>query len=207
MKRFAQKIAARLVSFFDRQRQFSEFHDLVARGLLVIGRHTYGLPKIWMYRGSECKVVIGDFCSFAPGVEIIAGGVHPTNWVSTYPFRINWGMPGALRDGMPSSHGDIIIGSDVWIGTGAMILSGVKIGHGAIVAARAVVTKDVAPYAIVAGVPARNLCMRFSQEVINQLLHVQWWNWPEDQIRAAVPLLSSNLVKEFLTKCANTEQE
>jgi hypothetical protein len=92
----------------------------------------------------------------------------------------------------------VVIGSDVWIGTDAMVLSGVSIGHGAIVAARAVVTRDVPPYAIVAGVPAKVVRWRFEPAVIERLLKVAWWEWDDERIRQFVPLLSSTRTDEFL---------
>jgi acetyltransferase-like isoleucine patch superfamily enzyme len=198
VKRWLQRRAQGLVAFFERQVKLAEKNDLMARGLLVLGRHTYGQPKVWMSRGSECKVVIGNFCSIAPGVQCVAGGIHPAAWISTYPFRIRWGLAGAYEDGMPATQGDIVIGSDVWIGTDAMILSGVQIGHGAIVAARSVVTRSVPPYAVVAGVPARVVKHRFEADVVARLLQMAWWDWSDDQIQKAVPLLSSGEVDRFL---------
>jgi acetyltransferase-like isoleucine patch superfamily enzyme len=198
VKRFAQKTVARVASFVGRQAQFSEIHDLLERGLLVIGRHTYGLPKVWMYMGSECKVVVGAFCSIAPGVQIIAGGGHPASRVSTFPFRIRWRMAGVYEDGMPETRGDIVIGSDVWLGTDAIVLSGVSIGHGAIVAAGSVVTHSVPPYAIVGGVPAAVIRYRFDNDTIQKLLQISWWEWDDSTIKEAVPLLSSSDVQAFL---------
>ena len=155
-------------------------------------------PEFGEYCGSERKVVIGSFCSISPEVEIITGGIHPTDWVSTFPFRIAWRMPGAFADGMPSSRGDTVIGSDVWIGTGAMILSGVTIGHGSVVAARSLVARDVPPYAIVAGAPARVVRSRFSPDVVAKLLELAWWQWDDKRIREFVPLLSSADVDRFV---------
>lgn len=198
LKRDIQNALARLNRFLRTQERNAERHRLVSQGLLEVGCHTYGGPKVWIYEGSERKAVIGAYCSIAPDVEIITGGIHPTDWVSTYPFRIQWKMDGALQDGMPASHGDVVVGNDVWIGSGAMILSGVTIGHGSVVAARSVVTKDVPPYAIVGGCPAKVLKYRFSPEAIAKLLAIQWWNWPEEEVREAVPLLSSNNMDEFL---------
>src|SRR6185503_10124529 len=145
-------------------------------------------------------VRIGSFCSIAPEVEIITGGIHPAEWVSLFPFRTRWGLPGGYQDGMPTSRGDVTIGSDVWIGTGAMILSGVTIGDGALVAARAVVTKDLPPFAVAAGAPARVISMRFEPATIERLLAIRWWDWPEEKIRESVDLLSSPRVEEFLRR-------
>ena len=178
----------------------SEFHELVARGLVTVGRHTYGQPRIHSYAGSERAVRIGSFCSIAPDVQIVTGGIHPANWVSTYPFRIQWRMEGAYQDGMPSTRGDIEIGNDVWIGTGALILSGVSIGHGAVIGARSVVTRDVPAYAIASGAPARVIRYRHSEENIRQLLGIRWWDWPDEKVREAVPLLSSDRVEQFLQR-------
>lgn len=200
LKLAVRRMAVRLAAFLDRQTRLAEKHDLQDRGLLSVGRHTYGLPKIWMSRGSECKVAIGSFCSISPEVQIIAGGIHPAAWVSTYPFRIKWRMAGAYEDGMPATRGDLVVGSDVWIGTQAMLLSGVTIGHGAIVAARAVVTHSVPPYAIVAGAPAKIVRYRFEDEIIARLLKLAWWDWDDEKIRQAVPLLSSGQMDQFLAQ-------
>ena len=154
MKRWLQEKIAGLSQFCRNQEQARTIRCLQRRGLLSLGRHTYGMPTIYSYRGSEVHVTIGSFCSIAPDVQIINGGIHPASWVSLFPFRIRWNLEGAFEDGMPQTRGDIVIGSDVWLGTGAMVLSGVKIGDGAIIAVRAVVTRDVEPYAIVAGCPA-----------------------------------------------------
>ena len=200
MKRILQRLLAAFSLFLRKQESAAAIHDLTERGLLVVGRHTYGLPTIHTYRGSERKVVIGPFCSIAPGVQIVTGGIHPSEWVSTYPFRIFWAMEGAYSDGMPRSRGDVTIGADVWIGTDATILSGVDIGPGAVVAARAVVTRDVPPYAIVAGCPARIVKHRFTADLVERLLATAWWNWNDAVIRDMVPLLSSDNVEEFLRR-------
>ncbi len=123
---------------------------------------------------------------------IFGGGEHRTDWLTTFPLRIAFGLDGQHHDGHPASKGPTTIGHDVWLGTGCMILSGVTIGHGAVIGAGAVVTADVAPYAIAAGNPARTARSRFSQDVIDILLSIQWWDWPLPLIRDAVPLLSSN---------------
>jgi acetyltransferase-like isoleucine patch superfamily enzyme len=202
VKRGIQRILAHLVAWLCGQPAAAQHHGLVERGLLVIGRHTYGAPHIWNYHGSERKVTIGSFCSIGPNVEIITGGIHPTDWISTYPFRVQWKMKGAFEDGMPSSNGEVVIGSDVWLGTGATLLSGVHIGHGSVVAAKSVVTKDVPPYAMVAGVPAKIIRYRFDPEIIQRLLEIAWWEWDDARIREAVPRLSSSHVDAFLQFCS-----
>lgn len=169
-----------------------------ACGRATVGAHTYGVCTIHVGRGEGARVRVGSYCSIAVGVEIVIGGNHRPDWVSTYPFRVLWGLPGALNDGHPRPEPDIEIGSDVWIGTKAMILPGVKIGHGAVIGARAVVTKDVRPYAVVGGVPARELRRRFSDEQIEGLLALRWWEWPEERVRANVDLLSSPDVDALL---------
>ncbi|MGH3870127.1 MAG: CatB-related O-acetyltransferase [Pseudonocardiaceae bacterium] len=169
-----------------------------------MGHRSYNTPRILRYKGDVEQVTIGSYCSIADEVEIFAGGNHRADWVSTFPFRILLDLPGAFQDGCPESRGPVAIGNDVWIGRGATIMSGVTIGDGATVAARAVVAKDVRPYAIVAGNPAREIRRRFSDDIVERLLRVQWWTWSEEAIIAAVPLLCSPDVEAFLKA---TEQE
>jgi acetyltransferase-like isoleucine patch superfamily enzyme len=207
LKRRIQRFLAALGKLLHKQEQALAFHELVERGLLVVGRHTYGMPRIWTYQGSERKVTIGPFCSIGPDVEIITGGIHPTDWVSTYSFRIHWKMEGAYTDGMPASDGDVVIGADVWLGTGVTVLSGVNIGHGSIVAARSLVTRDVPPYAIVAGVPAKVIRFRFESDTIQRLLAIAWWEWDDRRIREFVPLLSSNRIDHFFQALSSEERQ
>lgn len=90
-----------------------EFRELQSQGILTVGRRTYGRPRVVNYAGSERHVRIGAFCSISPGVEIVTGGVHPMDWVSLYLLRIHYGLGGAYQDRMPTSRGDVGIGSDV----------------------------------------------------------------------------------------------
>jgi chloramphenicol O-acetyltransferase type B len=172
---------------------------LQAKGLVKIGRHTYGIPILHWFGPNDGKLEIGSYVSIADDVHIFLGGNHPPEWVSTFPFRLRFNLDGRYADGMPSSNGPVIIESDVWIGHGATLLSGVRVGVGAIVAAGALVTKDVPPYAIVGGVPAQVLRYRFQPEVINRLLEIAWWKWPEHDILDAVPVLSSPNIANFLS--------
>lgn len=166
-----------------------------------IGRFTYGNPKIINWNDGG-KLYIGNFSSIAGGVTIFLGGHHQYGWITTYPFSAKKNIwPVARLIGKPSfSKGDVVIGNDVLLGHESLIMSGVKIGDGAIVGARALVTKDVPPYAIVAGVPARIIRYRFDTKVINKLLNIKWWNWTEKKIHNEVGMLSSDQVKQFINK-------
>jgi acetyltransferase-like isoleucine patch superfamily enzyme len=165
--------------------------ELSRRYGFSIGAHSYGRPKV-RFPGSGCKLTIGSYCSIADRVEILLGGNHRTDWVTTYPFAA---FPevwrGEARDDFHSGRGGVTIGSDVWIGSGAMILSGVTIGHGAVLAARAVITRDVPPYAIVGGNPAKLIRYRFDEAKITRLLECAWWELPEAAIVSLVPLLQN----------------
>jgi acetyltransferase-like isoleucine patch superfamily enzyme len=179
---------------------------LIADGTVEIGAHSYGVPRVLVWdlggRKTSGRVIIGRYCSIAGQVTFLTGGNHRTDFVSTYPFRACWGLDGASEDGNPYSKGDIRVGHDVWIGEGASVLSGVAIGHGAVVAAYSVVADDVPPYTIVGGVPARAIRQRFTPEQIEALLRIAWWDWPEAKVLDAVPLLNGGDVQAFIDSCA-----
>lgn len=164
-----------------------------------IGEWTYGNPSIRSGRAGKA-LKIGRFCALAYGVVIVLGEEHRTDWVTTYPFsRL---FPKAKRfPGHPRSKGDVIIGNDVWIGRDALILSGVEIGNGAVIAARSVVTKDVAPYSIVAGNPAKLVRFRFNKSITADLQKIAWWNWSMLKIAEALPLLLSSNKEAFIVQC------
>lgn len=178
------------------------FKEDLRKGILEIGPYSYGFPKIMKYKGNESyKVIIGKYCSIANNVTIFTGGNHEGSWISTYPFRIMFNLEKAYLDGQPSSKGNVIIGNDVWIGEGATILSGIEIGNGAIIAANSVVVKNVEPYSIVGGNPAKKIRYRFSENQIKSLLNIEWWNWSEEKIISNVHYLSSNeYLDEFIKK-------
>ena len=161
-----------------------------------IGRRSYGGLKILRYDSTN-KLEVGAFCSFAAGVTVFLGGEHRPDWVTTYPFNV-LDKRFAHIEGHPHSKGDVVIGNDVWIGKDAVILSGVKVGDGAVIGAYAVVAKDVPAYGIVAGNPAKLLRMRFSKSQIERLLETRWWDWPDDRIDRAIPYLQSERIDEFL---------
>jgi len=161
-----------------------------------IGKGSYGNPTIHSW-GEGTRLWIGAYCSIADGVQIFLGGEHRTDWITAYPFSTFWEAAKQIA-GHPYSKGDVVIGNDVWIGTEAFILSGVKIGDGAVIGARTVVTKDVPPYAIVAGNPARVVKMRFDDETVARLLAIQWWTWDNTRIEKALPLLLNSDMEAFL---------
>jgi acetyltransferase-like isoleucine patch superfamily enzyme len=174
---------------------------LVARraGQIAIGAYTYGRPKV-RFTESGARLRIGRYSSIADGVEILLGGNHRLDWATTYPFpamKQLWPAAGGLP-GSDASRGDVIIGHDVWLGSQCMLLSGVTIGHGAVVAARAVVTRDVPPYAVVAGNPAKIVKMRFDEARIAALLATRWWDLPHEAVEVVLPLLLSDRI-EVLT--------
>jgi acetyltransferase-like isoleucine patch superfamily enzyme len=163
----------------------------------TVGEGTYGKPTV-LYDG-DTSLTIGRYCSIASDVTILLGGEHHSGWVTTYPFSA-WYDGARDFPGYPYSKGDVVIGHDVWLGYGVCILSGVTIGSGAIVAACSIVTKDVAPYSIVAGSPARQIRVRFPPETVEALLRIRWWTWPLAQIEEAWPLLLSDNVEKFVSR-------
>jgi acetyltransferase-like isoleucine patch superfamily enzyme len=182
-----------------------ELRGQLDAGVVVMGRYTIGAPKVRTFAGDTSRVFIGSFGLIGERVEFIPGGLHRADWVSTFPFRWIFRLPGALEDGHPTTKGDIVIGNDVWICTGALVLSGVTIGNGAIVGADAVVTSDVRPYAVVAGNPAREVSRRFSDEQIDALERICWWDWPIEAILQRVDLLCSPDV-DALIKIAEAQE-
>jgi acetyltransferase-like isoleucine patch superfamily enzyme len=167
-----------------------------------IGDLTYGNPRFMLWREDE-RIEIGKFCSIAEDVTIFGGGEHRTDWVTTYPLRIAFDSPLAHRDGHPATKGTTRIGNDVWIGYRAIIMSGVAVGDGAVVAAGSVVTRGVPEYAIAAGNPARVTKFRFPPKIVAQLLEVKWWDWSLEQIMASASFMASSDIQAFLRHARN----
>jgi virginiamycin A acetyltransferase len=166
----------------------------------AVGKYTYGGPivKDW-HQGSTLK--IGNFSSIAENVTILLGGNHPTDWISSFPFGVVFDEFKERNYKYPkSSKGSVIIGNDVWIGLNTTILSGVTIGDGAIVAAGSIVTKNVEPYAIVGGNPAKLIKKRFSDEAISKLLAIKWWEWEIDKIKDNLDLILSDDINLFVNR-------
>lgn len=173
--------------------------DLLTGGLFEIGDFSYGTPNVIRWDEST-RLHIGRFCSIADDVTILLGGNHRTDWVTTYPFNVlNGPFPQAADIiGHPATKGDIWIGNDVWIGRGATLLSGVHIGDGAVIGAKTVVAKDVEPYAVVVGNPGKMIKKRFDEATIKALLEIRWWDWDEERINEATPLLCSSNIQGFI---------
>lgn len=148
---------------------------------------------LYHYPVNGDRLIIGRFCSVACGAKFIFNSAnHTLRSLSTYTFPLfydEWGLDLREVTSAWDNKGDIVIGNDVWIGYDAVIMSGVRIGDGAIVAARAVVTKDVPPYTLVGGVPARPIRTRFDPETVARLLELRWWDWPTDRIRRSLPYI------------------
>lgn len=140
------------------------------------------------------KLVIGKFCALARGVKFIMNGAnHKMSGVSTYPF---WIFANGWEKSLPSMEdlpykGDTVVGNDVWIGYDVLIMPGVKVGNGAIISSRSVVTTDVPAYSVVGGNPAKLIKSRFAPDIINRLESIAWWNWPVERITRHMALIVS----------------
>lgn len=156
---------------------------------------------LYHYPINHERLVIGKFCSIACGAKFLFNsGNHALGSLSTYTFPIffeEWDLP---VEGIPrawDNKGDIVIGNDVWIGYEAVVMAGVTVGDGAIIGARAVVTKDVPPYTIVGGVPAKPIRKRFDEETVQRLLALKWWDWPAEKIRRHLEDIQSGALEKL----------
>lgn len=170
---------------------------------IAVGRYSYYSGYYHGHSFEDCarfllphqgadRLIVGSFCSIGSGAAFIMAGNqgHRNEWVSTFPFFYMSEVPhfAGARDGyLPA--GDTVIGNDVWIGSEAILMPGIQVGHGAVIGTRALVTKNVAPYTIVGGNPAKPIRKRFADEQIAMLLEMNWWDWPDAQLHEAMPLL------------------
>lgn len=172
---------------------------------IIVGRFSYYSGYYHGHSFNDCaryllpdenadKLIIGSFCSIGSGAAFIMAGNqgHRNEWVSTFPFYWMPEVPafaGAENGYLPA--GDTVIGNDVWIGSEVIIMPGIKIGDGAVIGTRALVTRDVEPYTIIGGNPAKQIRKRFDDEKIELLLKIKWWNWSDQQLQQAMPFLTS----------------
>jgi acetyltransferase-like isoleucine patch superfamily enzyme len=169
---------------------------------MKIGKYSYGTPKIHSW-GENSNLIVGKFCSIAANCNVYLGGNHRTEWVTTYPFgHIHKNIFNNFNGvGHPSTKGDVIIVNDVWIGSNVTIMSGVIIGDGAVIANNSHVVKDVEPYSIVGGNPAKLIKKRFTDKQISELLKIKWWDWDDIKINKFSPLLCNENIDYFIKEC------
>lgn len=193
-----KRVGRKFKSYFKRiEKSFKKPKPFFTKDILKntkynIGDFSYGGPKV-LHWGETATLKIGKFCSIAENVSILLGGNHRMDWVTTYPFPVlSETFPGFQHiEGLPATKGDVVIGNDVWIGYSVIILSGVTIADGAVITAGAVITKNVGPYEVWGGNPAKFIKKRFSDEIINRLMTEKWWDWPIEKIKKNIPSLCS----------------
>ena len=156
---------------------------------------------LYHYPINKDRLIIGKFCSIACGAKFLFNSAnHKMASLSTYTFPLffeEWGLKKENVAQAWDQTGDIMIGNAVWIGYEAVILSGVTIGDGAVIGCRAVVTKDIPPYTIVGGVPAKPIRKRFDEETIKELQKIKWWDWPEEKIAGKIPAIQAGDLEEL----------
>lgn len=156
---------------------------------------------LYHYPINNDKLIIGKFCSIACGAKFIfTSANHTLKSLSTYPFPLffeEWELDKANITDSWDNKGDILIGNDVWIGYEAVVMSGVTIGDGAIIGSRAVVTKNVPPYTIIGGIPAKPIRKRFPDEVISSLLEIRWWEWSDKKIQKNISAIQSGNILDL----------
>ncbi len=156
---------------------------------------------LYHYPINHDRLIIGRFCSIGCGAKFLFNSAnHTVSSLSTYPFPLffeEWELEKKNVTDSWDDKGDIIIGNDVWIGYEAVIMAGVTIGDGAIIGARAVVTKDVSPYTIVGGIPAKSIRKRYSEETIDLLTELKWWDWPEERIAKNIKAIQNGRLDQL----------
>ena len=165
------------------------------------GNYTYGTYNITPHwQDGNTKLVIGKFCSIAANLHIYLGGNHRCDWVTTYPFGhiYHTVFNNFNGKGHPATKGDVIIGNDVWIGANVTIMSGITVGDGAVIANNSHVVKNVEPYSLVGGNPAKLIKYRFTRDQIEKLLEIKWWDWDDEKINKFTPLLCNIDIDDFI---------
>ncbi len=158
------------------------------------GSEDFKRNVLYLYPFMQDRLIIGKFCAIAKDVKFIMNGAnHKLSGISTYPFSIfgsGWERITPTKEELPY-RGDTVVGNDVWIGYDSLIMPGVKIGDGAVIAARSVVAADVAPYTVVGGNPAKLIRQRFPAETISKLLQIRWWDWDRQKITRNLEIIIS----------------
>lgn len=188
--RQAERRLKKIPPLFRGQARFELYYP----GKYSFGVGSYGLPKVHDW-DEGANLHIGAYCSIALNVQILLGGHHHSEWLTTYPFSTM--VPGDIPP-CSFSRGDVLIGNDVWLCSNTIVLSGVTIGDGAIVSAGSVVTKDVAPYSIVAGNPAQHVRWRFDESTRAALVEIAWWAWPVEEVSRIAQILCSGDIDSLL---------
>ncbi len=201
-----------MTNYFDSPFKGKLLTEQVTNPNIKVGRYSYYSGYYHGHSFDDCarylaadrddvdQLIIGSFCSIGTGASFMMAGNqgHRYDWVTSFPFFYMTEEPAfSDADDAFQPARDTVIGSDVWIGSEAMVMPGIKIGHGAVIGSRALVTKDVEPYTIVGGNPAKPIRKRFSDNEIAMLLEMAWWNWPLAKIKEAMPLLCSSDIKRL----------
>ena len=174
-----------------------------------VGKYTYDVCNITMhFSESGAGLFLGSFCSISSGCVVYLGGNHRSEWATTYPFghmnpEVFDKFDGA---GHPKTNGNVVIGNDVWTGSDTTIMSGVTVGDGAVIAANSHVVKNVEPYSIVGGNPARLIRYRFEEDIRKKLVLLKWWDLPDDKINQITPLLCSTRYCELIRALEDLRQ-
>jgi acetyltransferase-like isoleucine patch superfamily enzyme len=174
--------------------------------ILTLGEYTYGTidvnPITYPDGGfAEGSVVVGKYCSLGPDIKAMFFRDHRVDWISTFPFPSLWGARSIEPDCVNAEP--IVIGNDVWIGSHTMLLSGAKIGDGAVIGAFSVVAGKIDPYTVVVGNPAKTIKKRFSDECIQMLLDIRWWDWPREKVMRYIDLLCCVDAEKFIQMVKN----
>jgi acetyltransferase-like isoleucine patch superfamily enzyme len=176
---------------------------------MIFGKYTYGVDNITIkWENDNAKLYIGNFCSIAKNITVYLGGNHRTDLITTYPFGHIYQNVFNTFDGKGLSNnettkGNVFIGNDVWIGDNVTIMSGISIGDGSVIATNSHVVKNVEPYSIYGGNPAKLIHYRFSQDIIQKLLEIKWWYFDEITLNNNLPLLMNEDINKFIDKFTN----
>jgi virginiamycin A acetyltransferase len=181
--------------------------NIITNPQIIVGDYTYyddpenvyNFEKnvLYLFEFMQDKLIIGKFCQIATGVRFIMNGSnHAMDGISTYPFKV-FGGEWSRASLNVKSKGDTVIGNDVWIGNSATIMQGIKVGDGAIIGTNSLVTKDVEPYTVVGGNPAKEIRKRFNDEIIRFLLKLKWWDWNSEKITNYLDFITNGNIDEL----------